>query len=167
MAILETYGLHMLHLHPNVVVMLSLFAYACEAYVGVTLSITLFCHFFVPHMGRSRWISGCVSFKLRPEEENQFSTVVVDRSAREWRRNWYSMRTSSVSPHLFVPSAPAERIAHSQRLSSQEVVLTPAILRPSAMSTTLRVPPLLILGPRLGHREEAARMSFVIWGCFP
>ena len=67
LAVLETYGLHMLHLHPNAVVILSPFAYACEAYVGVTPSIALFRHFFVPHMGRSRWVSGCTTFKLRPE----------------------------------------------------------------------------------------------------
>ena len=33
MAVLEAYGLHMLHLHPNAMVILSLFAYVCEAYV--------------------------------------------------------------------------------------------------------------------------------------
>ena len=31
MAVLEAYKLHMLHLHPNVVVTLSLFTYVCEA----------------------------------------------------------------------------------------------------------------------------------------
>ena len=89
LAVLETYGLHMLHLHPNVVVLLSLFAYVCEAYVGVTPSIALFRHFFVPHMGRSRWVSGCVVFKLRPEAEAQFPEVATDRSEKEWRQNWY------------------------------------------------------------------------------
>ena len=69
MAVLETYGLHMLHLHPNAVVILSLFAYACEAYIGVPPPIALFHHFFVPHMGRSRWVSGCITFKLRLEAE--------------------------------------------------------------------------------------------------
>ena len=87
MAVLETYGLHMLHLHPNAGVILSLFAYACEAYVGVALSIALFCHFFVPHMGRSRWVSECITFKLRPEAKTQFPEVAGDRSKKEWRRN--------------------------------------------------------------------------------
>ena len=87
MAVLETYGLHMLHLHPNAVVMLSLFAYVCEAYVGVAPSIAFFCHFFVPHMGRSRWVSGCITFKLRPEAEAQFPEVATDRNNKEWRQN--------------------------------------------------------------------------------
>ena len=80
-------------------------------------------------MGRSKWISGCVSIVLRPEAESQFPVVVLDHSSREWRRNWYFIRTSSVSPHLAMPSAPAERLAHSQKLRSQETVLAPAILR--------------------------------------
>ena len=64
MAVLEAYGLHMLHLHPNAVVTLSLFTDVFEAYVGVVPSIALFRHYFVPHVGRSRWISGCVTFRL-------------------------------------------------------------------------------------------------------
>ena len=115
----------MLHQHPNAVVMLPLFAYVCEAYVGVVPSIALFRHYFIPHMGTSRWVSGCVSFRLRLEAEAQFLTVVVDRSEKDWRRNWYFIRTNSISPHLSVPSAPAKRLAHSRKLSSQEAALTP------------------------------------------
>ena len=54
--------------------------------------------------------------------------VVVDCSKKEWRWNWYFIRTNNISPHLSVPSTPAKRLAHSRRLSSQEAVLTPAIL---------------------------------------
>ena len=42
---------------------------------------------------------------------------------------WYFIRTNSTSPHLSVPLSPAERLAHSWRLSSQEDALTLAILR--------------------------------------
>ena len=52
MAILEVYGLHMLHLPPNAVIILSLFAYVCEAYVGVMLSAALFRHYFTPPHGQ-------------------------------------------------------------------------------------------------------------------
>ena len=103
MAVLETYGLHMLHLNPNVVVMLSLFAFVCAAYVGVAPSIALFRHYFVPHMGRSRWVSGCVTFKLWPEVEAQFPEVAVDRSNKEWRRNWYIIRANNISRICMCP----------------------------------------------------------------
>ena len=78
--------------------------------------------------GRSRWVSGCVTFKLRPEAEGQFPEVATARSKKEWRRNWYIIRANSISPHLLVPSVPAERLAYSRRLSPHEAELAPAVL---------------------------------------
>ena len=46
--VLHAYGLQLLHLTPGVVLQLALFAYACEAFVGVMSSMALFCHFFHP-----------------------------------------------------------------------------------------------------------------------
>ena len=48
MVVLEAFGLHMLHLHPNAVQTLATFAYTCEAFVGVMPSVALFRHFFMP-----------------------------------------------------------------------------------------------------------------------
>ena len=39
LVILEAFGLHMLHLHPNAVLILASFAYVCEAFVEVTPSV--------------------------------------------------------------------------------------------------------------------------------
>jgi hypothetical protein len=46
MAALEEYGLHMVHLTPNAILTLTLFAHACEAFVEVSPSVAHFCHFF-------------------------------------------------------------------------------------------------------------------------
>ena len=45
-AILETYQIQLLHLHPNSILILSIFAYLCEAYVGVRPSVELFRSFY-------------------------------------------------------------------------------------------------------------------------
>ena len=50
-AVLEAFGLHMLRLHPNAVLILATFAYACEAFVGVVPSMALFRHYFMPRTG--------------------------------------------------------------------------------------------------------------------
>ena len=42
MAVLEAFGLHMLHLHPNAVLILATLALACEAFVGVMPSVAFF-----------------------------------------------------------------------------------------------------------------------------
>ena len=43
--VLRHYRLQALHLHPNSVLLLSIFAYYCEAHVGVMPSVALLCHF--------------------------------------------------------------------------------------------------------------------------
>ena len=45
-AVLRHYKLQALHLHPNSVLLLSIFAYYCEAHVGVMPSVALLRHFF-------------------------------------------------------------------------------------------------------------------------
>ena len=46
-AVLRHYRLQALHLHPNFVQLLSIFAYYCEAHVGVMPSVALLRHFFL------------------------------------------------------------------------------------------------------------------------
>ena len=46
LAILETYQIHLLHLHANSILILSIFAYLCEAYIGIRPSVELFRNFY-------------------------------------------------------------------------------------------------------------------------
>ena len=43
---LEEFAIHLVHLTPNAVLTLALFAYVCEMFVGVQPSVELFYHFF-------------------------------------------------------------------------------------------------------------------------
>ena len=52
--ILETFGLQLVHLSPNSVVILAVFAHLCEIFVGVPPSVTLFWHFFVLRSARKK-----------------------------------------------------------------------------------------------------------------
>ena len=45
-SVLRHYRLQALHLHPNSVLLLSIFTYYCEAHVGVMPSVALLRHFF-------------------------------------------------------------------------------------------------------------------------
>ena len=132
-AILEAYGLHMLHLHPNAVIMLATFAYACEAFAGVMPSVALFRHFFVPRLGKSKWIAGGVSFCLRSDAAHQYPETFTKASVGEWRHNWYFVEADGTNPHLMTPYYPAERLAHSKERSSQGEALVPVINRLAAL----------------------------------
>ena len=129
MAVLEAFGLHMLHLHPNPVLISATFVYACEAFIGVTPSVALFRHYFMPRTGRSRWIAGGVSFCLKKESAHQYPGAKIRANWEEWRHNWYFILADNPSPHLLVPTAPTERLANSKDVSSQDESLLPAIRR--------------------------------------
>jgi hypothetical protein len=59
-AILSHYQIHALHLQPNSVLLLSIFAFFCEAFVGVLPSVALFRHFFSLRLTAVNQCSGCV-----------------------------------------------------------------------------------------------------------
>ena len=53
-AVLEHYQIHMLHLNPQYVTLLAIFAFVCEAVMGITPSVALLCHFFSLHLTGAR-----------------------------------------------------------------------------------------------------------------
>ena len=59
--VLGHYGLQALHLHPNSILLLSIFAYYCEAYLGVMPSVALLCHLFFLHF-KDGHTSECANF---------------------------------------------------------------------------------------------------------
>ena len=60
LVVLESFGLKLLNLMPDAVLDLTLFAYACEAFVEVAPSVTLFRHFFYPRTCKEGWMGGGV-----------------------------------------------------------------------------------------------------------
>ena len=59
--VLGHYGLQVLHIHPNSILLLSIFAYYCEAYLGVKPFVALLRHLFFLHVSEGH-ISGCANF---------------------------------------------------------------------------------------------------------
>lgn len=62
--ILACYQICILHLHPNAILTLAIFAYFCEAYLGVMPSGALFRSFYVLRFTASGESSGCLSFRI-------------------------------------------------------------------------------------------------------
>ena len=57
-AVLEHYQIHMLHLDPQSVTLLAVFAFLCEAMVGIAPSVALLRHFFSLHLADPQQCSG-------------------------------------------------------------------------------------------------------------
>ena len=63
-AVLEFYQIQLIHLHANSILILSIFAYLCEAYLGVYPSMSLFKSFYALRSSAPLEQSGCVSFRI-------------------------------------------------------------------------------------------------------
>ena len=123
-----TYGLKLLQLHPSAVIILSVFTYTCECFVGVALSIALFRHFFVPLIN-SQLISGGVVFRLQEGAESQFIKLAMRRNWKEWRNDWCLVRVSHKEPLLDTPEGGAAYRSNSMELSPREGEFTPVLER--------------------------------------
>jgi hypothetical protein len=72
LAILETYGIKAIHLHLKSVALLAVFAYACEAWIGIKPSVAYFRHLFSLRSSGLNQSSGCVSFIATAGAEGDF-----------------------------------------------------------------------------------------------
>ena len=81
--ILDTYGIQLVHLGPNFVIILAVFAHLCEMFMGVPPSVMLFRHFFaLRSAGKKRGFStadvaGCCSFRLRDDLGERYIPQVL------------------------------------------------------------------------------------------
>ena len=99
-AVLSHYKLQALHLHPNSVLLLSIFAFYCEAYVGVMPSVALLRHFFFLRINDDH-TSGCANF-VAGGKANAISKA--GKKADGFRSKWVMMDAKCVHPRLKLPT---------------------------------------------------------------
>ena len=97
--VLDHYGLQALHLQPNSVLLLSIFAYYCEAYLGVMPSVALLRHFFFLRVSEGH-ISGCANCVACGKANSISST---GKRADNTRSKWVMMDAKCVHPRLVLP----------------------------------------------------------------
>ena len=89
-----------MHLHPNSVLLLSIFAYYCEAYLGVMPSVALLRHFFFLRVSKTH-ISGCANFVACGKANSISST---GKRADNIRSKWAMMDAQRADPRLALPT---------------------------------------------------------------
>jgi hypothetical protein len=88
LAILETYGIQAIHLHPKFVALLAVFTYACEAWIGIKPSVAYFHHlFFLWSFGLNQ-SSGCVSFIATAGTEGDFIDLKWMKKVEDFQSRW-------------------------------------------------------------------------------
>jgi hypothetical protein len=104
--ILSHYRIHALHLQPNSILLLAMFAFYCEAFVGVMTSVALFRHFFCLRLTATDQRSRCASFLAVKGMENGIINLRVAKKVKGCRQRRGS-----------TPRGEEEEVVHQRRVS--------------------------------------------------
>src|SRR4051812_44921541 len=100
LSVLRHYNLQALHLHPNSILLLAIFAYYCEAHVGVQPSVALLRHYFYLRTSRGS-PSACVSFVACG------SAMAISNPGKRiegFRSKWVLVDAGRIHPRLILPA---------------------------------------------------------------
>ena len=87
-AVMSHYQIHLLHLEPRSVILLAVFAFLCEAMVGITPSMALFHHFFLLRFVEDRQCSGCATFEAVAASAGSGIDFELSPAAKGFRKQW-------------------------------------------------------------------------------
>ena len=120
MAILDTYQIQLLHLHPNSILILSIFAYLCEAYIGIRPSVELFRNFYALRSTTSNEVAGCISFRVADTRSKNYIPIAwvgenavtkVMKKVDDFRKRWFLVDAKAKNHLLDMPVAPPKKWA--------------------------------------------------------
>jgi hypothetical protein len=110
LAILETYGIQEIHLHPKSVALLAVFAYACEAWIGIKPSMAYFRHLFSLRSSGLNQSSGCVSFIATAGAEGDFIDLKWMKKVEDFRSRWLFVDILEESELFLVTGVPPVKL---------------------------------------------------------
>jgi hypothetical protein len=110
LAILETYGIQAIHLHPKSIALLAVFAYACEAWIGIKPSVAYFRHLFSLRSSGLNQSSGCVSFIATAGTECDFIDLKWMKKVEDFRSRWLVVDTLEESELFLITEVPPAKL---------------------------------------------------------
>jgi hypothetical protein len=110
LAILETYGIQAIHLHPKSITLLAVFAYACEAWIGIKPSVAYFRHLFSLRSSGLNQSSGCVSFIATIGTEGDFIDLKWMKKVEDFWSRWLFVDILKESELFLVTRVPPTKL---------------------------------------------------------
>ena len=110
-AVLSHYQIRMMHLGSESITLLAVFAFICEAMVGIPPSVALLRHFFSLRLSDPTQCSGCVGFFAVPETAASGIDFGLPPSEARFRERWLYVDVGVPNPLLSHPTSPA--VPHS------------------------------------------------------
>src|SRR3954464_12803873 len=102
LSVLRHYNLQALHLHPNTILLLAIFAYYCEAHAGVQPSVALLRHYFYLRTSRGS-PSACASFVACG---SAMAILNPGKRIEGFRSKWVLVDAGRIHPRLILPTEP-------------------------------------------------------------
>ena len=105
--VLEFYGLQLVHLTPNTILLMAVFVHFCEMFVGVRPSLTLFRTYFVLRPCGKGSIIGGYYFQARGRADAPYLATLKGGKWDEWRHSWVIVETEEhdrLKPSTGLPS---------------------------------------------------------------
>lgn len=164
LTVLRQYNLQALHLHPNYVLLLAIFAYYCEAHVGVKPSMALLRHFFSLRVSGAQ-VSVCTSF-IAYSSSNAISKP--GKRIKGYRSKWVMMDVGRLHPRLVLPTGQPKSVDAWSRAElvdpRAKAVLKRmnADLRPSNLGAT-KLTGATLLREFLEHRVAPLQEHSLMW----
>ena len=106
LVVLSFYGIHLAHLVPNSIIMLSTFVHLCEMFLGITPNLALFRHLYSLRNTASRHTVGSCSFRLR--DAASYIPMPLKDKWEAWGRQWLFVEAETSLPNLEWPAKQAE-----------------------------------------------------------
>jgi hypothetical protein len=110
LAILETNGIPAIHLHPKSVALLAVFAYACEAWIGIKPSVAYFCHLFSLRSSGLNQSLDCVSFITNARAEGDFIDLKWMKKVEDFQSRWLFIDILEESELFLVTGVPPVKL---------------------------------------------------------
>ena len=105
--VLSHYQIHMMHLGPESITLLAVFAFVCEAMMGIIPSVALLRHFFSLRLVDPTQCWACVSFITASETAASGIDFKLPLPAAGFRERWLYVDAGVPSPLLLEPTSPA------------------------------------------------------------
>jgi hypothetical protein len=110
LAILETYGIQAIHLHPKSITLLAVFTYACEAWIGIKPSVAYFHHLFSLRSSGLNQSSGCVSFITTTGTEGDFIDLKWMKKVEDFQSCWFFVDILEESELFLITGIPPVKL---------------------------------------------------------
>ena len=103
--VLSHYQINSLHLDPQSIILLAVFAFVYETMVGIAPSVALLHHFFSLHPTDARQRSGCLRFQAVAATAGSGIDFELSPVVCGFRKRWVGVGAGVLSPLLLLPMA--------------------------------------------------------------